>query len=155
MRFFTSLLPGTTHLFIYASKQFCFMHTNNYYNKTLKSRANSLRKNMTKSEVCLWKYVLSCGQMKGYVFRRQRSALNYIADFYCQPLKLIIEVDGMTHDDDRAVAYDRKREEHLINAGFNVLRFSATDVLRRISIVREVIEDWINDWESTNLDQLS
>ena len=107
---------------------------------------------MTKSEVCLWKYVLSCGQMKGYVFRRQRPVLNYIADFYCHALKLIIEVDGITHDDDRAVKYDRKREDHLINAGFMVLRFTAADVLRRISIVREVIEDWINEWEKNNLE---
>jgi len=127
------------------------MHSNNYYNKILKNRANSLRKDMTKSEACLWKYVLSCGQMKGYVFRRQRPVLNYIADFYCQPLKLIIEVDGITHDDDRTVKYDRIREDNLINAGFKVLRFSAADVLRRISIVREVIEDWICDREKNNL----
>ena len=98
---------------------------------------------MTKSEACLWKYVLSNGQMRGYVFRRQPPVLNYIADFYCQPLKLIIEVDGITHDDDRAVEYDRKRDENLNNAGFTVLRFSASDVLRRISFVRESIEDWI------------
>ncbi len=128
------------------------MHSNNYYNKKLKERANSLRKDMTKSEVCLWKYVLSGGQMKGYVFRRQRPVLNYIADFYCQPMKLIIEVDGITHDDDRAVKYDKKREENLIKAGFKVLRFSAVDVLRRISIVREVIEDWISEWEKNNLE---
>lgn len=127
------------------------MHLNNYYNKILKNRANSLRKDMTKSEVCLWKYVLSGGQMKRYVFRRQRPVLNYIADFYCQPLKLIIEVDGITHDDDRAAKYDKKREDHLVKAGFKVLRFSAAEVLRRITIVREVIQDWISDWERDNL----
>ena len=123
------------------------MHSNNNYNKILKTRANSLRKNMTKSEACLWKYVLSNGQMRGYVFRRQRPVLNYIADFYCQPLKLIIEVDGITHDDARAVEYDRRRDDNLSNAGFKVLRFSAADVLRRISIVRELIEDWVDEWE--------
>ena len=102
---------------------------------------------MTKSEACLWKYVLSNGQMKGYLFKRQRPVLTYIADFYCQPLKLIIEVDGITHDDPRAVEYDRRRDDNLNNAGFKVLRFSAADVLRRISIVRELIEDWVNEWE--------
>lgn len=86
--------------------------------------------------------------MKGYIFRRQRPVLNYIADFYCQPMKLIIEVDGITHDDDHAVKYDKKREEDLAKAGFRVLRFSAAEVLRRISVVREVIEDWISDWEN-------
>jgi len=55
---------------------------NNYhYNKNLQAYANQLRKNMTKGEACLWKYVLSKKQMKGYQFRRQRPVLNYIADF--------------------------------------------------------------------------
>ena len=102
---------------------------------------------MTKSEACLWKYVLSNGQMKGYLFKRQRPVLNNIADFYGQPLRLIKEVDGIIHDDYRAVEYDRRRDDNLNNAGFKVLRFSAADVLRRISIVRELIEDWVDEWE--------
>ena len=85
--------------------------------------------------------------MKGYLFKRQRPVLNNIADFYGQPLRLIKEVDGIIHDDYRAVEYDRRRDDNLNNAGFKVLRFSAADVLRRISIVRELIEDWVNEWE--------
>ena len=64
------------------------------YNKCLQPFANKLRKEMTKSEACLWKYVLRARQMKGYQFRRQRPVLDFIADFMCKELRLVIEVDG-------------------------------------------------------------
>jgi len=71
---------------------------NNYaYNKFLQPYANALRKNMTKAEACLWKYALRARSMKGCQFRRQRPVLQYIADFMCKELKLIIEVDGSSH----------------------------------------------------------
>ena len=72
-------------------------HSNHNYNKNLQPYANRLRKEMTKAEACLWKYVLRAGTMKGFQFRRQRPVLNYIADFMCKELMLIIEVDGITH----------------------------------------------------------
>jgi very-short-patch-repair endonuclease len=61
-----------------------------HYNKDLQAFANQNRKKMTKAESCLWKYVLSKRQMRGYQFGRQRPVLNYIADFMCKELKLII-----------------------------------------------------------------
>ena len=67
------------------------------YNKNLQPFANSLRKNMTKVEACLWKYALKARQMRGYQFRSQRTSLNYTADFMGKELPLIIEVDGITH----------------------------------------------------------
>lgn len=53
-----------------------------HYNADLKSFARENRKEMTKAEACIWKYLLSRKQMMGYQFRRQRPILNYIADFY-------------------------------------------------------------------------
>lgn len=70
--------------------------TNNYYNNNLQKFANENRKQFTKGEACLWKYALKAKQM-GFTFNRQRPVLNYIADFMCKELKLIIEVDGYTH----------------------------------------------------------
>ncbi len=85
---------------------------NNYhYNKNLQAYANKLRKKMTKGEACLWKYALSKKQMKGYQFRRQRPVLTYIADFMCRELLLIIEVDGITHDDAEAQTKDKKERQ--------------------------------------------
>ena len=72
---------------------------NNYhYNKELQPLASKLRKDMTKAKACLWKYVLRAGTMMGYKFRRQRPVLNYIADFMCMELMLVIEVDGYSHE---------------------------------------------------------
>ena len=68
------------------------MPSNNHYSKRLKENANALRKRMTKAEACLWKYVLRARLLEGHQFRRQRPIDNYIVDFVCLKLKLIIEV---------------------------------------------------------------
>lgn len=116
---------------------------NNHYNKRLQPYANRLRKRMTKAEACLWKYALRARQMKGYQFRRQRPVLHYIADFACLDLKLVIEVDGSSHDTPEQAAKDRRRDEDLQSAGFTVLRFSNWEVLNRMSDVATEIGEWI------------
>jgi len=88
------------------------------YNTNLQPFANALRKNMTKAEACLWKYVLRARKMKGYPFRRQRPVLHYIADFMCKDLNLVIEVDGLTHEWEQTQAKDSRKERDLKNAGF-------------------------------------
>ncbi|MGV3509934.1 MAG: endonuclease domain-containing protein [Sphingobacteriaceae bacterium] len=116
-----------------------------HYNKNLKRFANTNRKNMTKAEACLWKFALSKNQMQGYQFRRQRPVLNYIADFMCKELMLIIEVDGLTHDWEEVAINDKKREEALKEIGFTVLRFEDEEVLCHINQVIYKIEEYI-DW---------
>lgn len=117
---------------------------NNFnYNPKLKARARALRNHSTKSEACLWKYVLSKKKMLGYTFLRQRPVLNYIADFMCKELMLIIEVDGITHLDEQQQEYDQKREAELIRVGFTILRFSSWEVLNRINDVHAYIQEWI------------
>lgn len=119
---------------------------NNYhYNKRLQPFANRLRKNMTKGEACLWKYVLRAGNMKGYPFRRQRPILNYIADFACLELRLVIEVDGITHETEEAAERDRQKDRDLEAVGFSVLRFSNWEVLNRIDDVSGVILEWVEE----------
>jgi very-short-patch-repair endonuclease len=94
------------------------------YNKRLIANARELRKNMTKAEACLWKYVLKAGGMKGFTFRRQRPVLHYIADFMCKELFLIIEVDGITHSYGTVASEDIKGQGDLEKAGFTVIRFT-------------------------------
>ncbi len=123
--------------------------TNNYaYNKKLKPFANSLRKNMTKAEACLWKYVLRAKNMKGYQFRRQRPVSTYIADFMCKELKLVIEVDGWTHTRDYVYRKDIVKQQELERLGFTLLRFTDNDVLNDINNVSLCIERWIEDNET-------
>ena len=118
-------------------------HDNHFYNKNLQPYANRLRKEMTKAEACLWKYVLRAGKMKSFQFRRQRTVLNYIADFMCKELMLIIEVDGITHHSEEAIKKDETRQKALESAGFTVLRFSDEEVLNHIQAVHIYLEDWI------------
>jgi len=119
--------------------------TNNYaYNKRLRPFANNLRKKMTKAEACLWKYALRAGRIKGYQFRRQRPVLQYIADFLCKELKLVIEVDGITHLDDDTGEKDKQKARALESAGFTIIRFTDEDVLKNMSGVIQRIEKMVD-----------
>jgi very-short-patch-repair endonuclease len=76
------------------------------YNPKLKEIAQKLRKQGILSEVLLWKE-LKGKKMMGYDFHRQKPLENYIVDFFCNELMLIIEIDGSSHNDD-TVENDRK-----------------------------------------------
>lgn len=108
-----------------------------YYNKNLKEKARSLRNNSTKSEIVLWKNVLKSSQLEGYKFNRQKSLLNYIVDFFCKELNLIIEIDGSTHDNVEAKISDNCRQNELENAGFNFIRYSGYEILNNIEGIRQ------------------
>ncbi len=98
---------------------------------------------MPKSAVYMWKFILSSRQMLGYQFRRERPILNYIADFVCLELMLVIEVDGINHLTKEASEKDRIRDETLKGIGFTVLRFSSLIVLNDRPSVNEIIAGWI------------
>jgi len=116
---------------------------NLYYNKNLKSLARTLRKNSTPAEVRLWSELLRGGQMQGYTFLRQRPVLNYIADFLCKELKLIIEVDGASHEGEKQWHKDQKRQTELEEHGFTVLRFTDEEIFKDLDNVQRSIEGWI------------
>ena len=120
-------------------------YSNHNYNKNLQPFANKLRKEMTKAEACLWKYILKAGQLRGYKFRRQRSVSRYIADFMCMELMLIIEVDGITHHWEDTIIKDKKKQADLEAEGFTVLRFSDDEVLNNINSVHNFLESWIEN----------
>lgn len=102
---------------------------------------------MTKAEACLWKYALRAGMRKGYGFRRQRPVLEFIADFMCLELKLVIEVDGITHTWGETVEKDMRKEDRLKEAGFLILRFDDDEILKNISRVVEAIDLKIEEIE--------
>jgi very-short-patch-repair endonuclease len=117
---------------------------NFHYNKSLKEFAKKNRQSMTKSAACMWKYLLSGRQMLGYQFRRERPILNYIVDFVCLELLLIVEVDGATHESEEAEIKDAYRDSRLSEVGFTVLRFSSWEVLNNMVDVDVILCDWIN-----------
>jgi len=123
------------------------MHThcnNNHYNKKLQPFANKLRRNMTKAEACLWKYALRASGM-GVPFRRERPIGHFIADFVCLPLKLVIEVDGVTHLYAETQVKDAQKDKELKKMGFAVLRFEDNVVLSNIDFVIGVIRGKIEE----------
>jgi len=121
---------------------------NNFYNKKIKPFANDNRKQMTKAEACLWKYALR-NKMLGVTFNRQRPVMNYIADFMCKDLKLIIEVDGFSHTFEEVIENDKIRQEHLEKNGFKVIRFLDNEVLTNIQQVRNKIFEVITELKTT------
>ncbi len=91
-------------------------------------KAQMLRRNMTEPEKLLWKK-LKDNQLLGYKFRRQHPIDIFIVDFYCHKAKLVIEIDGKTHDKRDVQEYDTARTNTLINFGLKVIRFKNEKVL--------------------------
>jgi very-short-patch-repair endonuclease len=105
---------------------------------------------MTKAEACLWKYLLRAGKMKGYGFRRQRPINNFIADFMCKDLMLVIEIDGNTHLYEETIQKDRIKQRVLEELGFTVLRFTDDDILKNLNGVSDILNYWIEEYEKEN-----
>jgi very-short-patch-repair endonuclease len=119
-------------------------NSNNYYNKNLKSFARKHRNDSTKAEVKLWSEILSKKKMLGFQFLRQRPIDNFIADFFCKELKLIIETDGITHLDESVIKKDEVKELRLRDLGYFLVRFQDEEVLNDIENVRLEIEHYIS-----------
>ena len=119
------------------------------YSPNLKALAKSLRKQITYSEVVLWNRLKNF-QMMGYDFDRQRPILNYIVDFYCKDLFLVIEVDGITHYDNNIIQKDAVRDDELAEYNIIVLRVNALDIVNKTVHVLKILENWIMNFEVKN-----
>ncbi|MBT3622235.1 MAG: endonuclease domain-containing protein [Flavobacteriales bacterium] len=116
------------------------------YNSKLKILARNLRNNSTKSEIILWSY-LKGSKMMNCKFSRQKPIDNYIADFFCNELKLVIELDGYSHQIDEVFEKDVKKTKVLNNLGITVLRFDDKEVFENIDNVLREIEQFIINFE--------
>jgi very-short-patch-repair endonuclease len=119
------------------------------YNANRNPFAKKLRSRMTFSEVKLWQE-LKHGKMLGYDFDRQRPIGNYIVDFYCKDLQLAIEVDGITHDSEKAVLRDKIRQDELEKFGVSFLRFDAMLVINDVEAALKEMAAWIEAYEEKN-----
>ena len=106
--------------------------------KTCNTRyARQNRKNPTPAETLLWNKILRNKQLAGYKFTRQKPLGNYVVDFYCTELQLVIEVDGDSHAEQ--VFYDQQRTEWLASQNIRVMRFTNRDVLQNLEGVYHVL----------------
>lgn len=96
-------------------------------NKNLLSYARELRKNMTKEERHLWyDFLRYCSPR----FRRQEIIGNYIADFYCNKARLVIELDGSQHMNPTDMAYDAQRTAYFQSQNIAVVRYYNNDIMQ-------------------------
>ena len=89
--------------------------------------ARKLRQSSTKEERVLWQ-LLRNRQFKNLKFKRQFPIGNYIVDFVCEEIKLIIELDGGQHNEPENIEADKVRTEFLESKGFKVIRFWNKDI---------------------------
>jgi very-short-patch-repair endonuclease len=101
-----------------------------------------LRKRQTESEQYLWSF-LRAGKLEGCKFRRQRPLDRYIADFCCDALKLVIEIDGTIHDGIDQQEYDAVRNNLMAAHGFTVVRISASEIVTQTETALERIRQAI------------
>jgi very-short-patch-repair endonuclease len=96
-----------------------------------RSQAKSLRRGMTRAETLLWRY-LKAHRLDGMQFRRQTPIGPYIADFCCHRMRLIVELDGETHDFQERQTRDAVRDRWFATQGYLVLRFTNDDALKNL-----------------------
>jgi len=117
------------------------------YNIDLKSFSRKLRNHSTVGEILLWMQ-LRAGQFRGFTFNRQKSLGDYIVDFYCKPLKLVIEVDGGYHITPEQRVMDQQRKQILESMGLHFLRFRDEEVRTDINTVIKTIEHHIKTFDA-------
>ena len=108
-------------------------------------RARELRREATPPEQILWS-VLRGRRLAGLKFRRQELIGPYIVDFCCREHKLVVELDGMSHED--KAEYDRRRQEWLEQEGYRVIRVINADVNDLDAIARLIAREAGLDWNA-------
>ena len=98
-----------------------------------------LRKKSTQAEIILWNELRN-RRFRNMKFRRQHPLDRYIVDFYCHEKKLIFEVDGLIHNKQEQIVYDRVRQFELEISGYKIIRLKNEDILNN---VKEVLEKTI------------
>lgn len=96
---------------------------------------------MTKEERHLWYDYLKNNNVR---FLRQKIIGNYIVDFYCSKLNLVIEIDGSQHYENNAIKYDDKRTKYLEKCGLKVIRISNYEINQNFDGVCEYLDSVIS-----------
>ena len=105
------------------------------------ANARELRNEPTASEVIFWSLLKQ--HFPNYRFKRQHPVSQFITDFYCHKLKLVIEIDGSIHLSNEARNNDKIRDEFMQSLGLKIIRFTNDEVCkngeRAIEKLKEII----------------
>lgn len=108
--------------------------------KAILGFAREMRKNPTEAEELLWKS-LRGGRLNKLKFRRQQPLKGKILDFYCEEVRLGVEVDGEIHFTDEQKNYDRLRTDFLAEYGIKIIRFTNDQVINKMKEVLSSIKE--------------
>jgi len=117
------------------------------YDSKLKELARNHRNNSTPGEIRLWQELRN-KQFFNYDFHRQKPLLNYIVDFYCAELNVVIEIDGRYHEE--IVEQDLIRTQQLNKYNLTVLRFTEQEVINDMLNVLRTLEAYVKDFKKVN-----
>jgi len=115
------------------------------YNPDLVERARKMRKHPTAAERILWEKYLRNLKPR---FIRQRPIDQFIVDFFCPQLKLVIEVEGSIHDLKVNMIYDEVRELFLNVYNLELLHIQNEDIFNRLNDVCQIIEQKMTQLQS-------
>ena len=104
------------------------------------TKARALRKNQTPAEKVMWERLRN-RRLEGFKFRRQQIIDEKIVDFFCPEKRLVIELDGLYHENPMQQIKDAQREEYLNQCGLRVIRFTNNMVFDNLE---EILEEIIN-----------
>jgi very-short-patch-repair endonuclease len=104
-----------------------------------RARAKQLRGTMTRAETLPWRH-LKAHRLARLGFRRQAPIGNYIAAFVAHSCKLVVEVDGQTHDFEERLRHDERRDQWFASRGYRVLRFTTDDVLQNLEVALSILQ---------------
>ena len=109
-------------------------------NESGTERARRLRAEMTLPEVMLWQNLRR--NPAGLKFRKQHPSGPYIADFYCHKARMIIEVDGMSHEMGGNPAKDARRDRWFAERNLEVVRIPAKNILQNVGEVAQSLVEY-------------
>ncbi|MBQ2941542.1 MAG: endonuclease domain-containing protein [Clostridia bacterium] len=112
------------------------------HNIGLTGNARTLRKNMTKEERHLWYDFLKSYPIR---FLRQKVIDNYIVDFYCHSARIIIELDGSGHYEEKELLRDKIRTERIEKRNLTVVRIPNNEVSRNFEGVCQYIDNIVKE----------
>lgn len=108
------------------------------FSSALTERAKELRQESTKAEQHAWR-LLRNRRMLGLKFRREVPIEDYIVDFYCDELSLVIELDGDVHEKQSKRARDEKRDKRLEELGYMVVRLTNAQIISNSNALVKII----------------
>lgn len=104
----------------------------------LKAFAAKHRAFPTEAEATIWNYIKA--SQLGLRYRPQHIIGDYIADFACIPIKLIIEIDGLYHSLPQQQISDEQRTSWLEKRGWKVIRFTNEEIFSNLDSVLDTIK---------------